>query len=98
LCINGEIKEGEIYFAKALKIFPDIKKDKRLLSRHYFNTGISLCSNDFFRKGRNYIVKAVKTQPFNIKFLAALLVSFFGQNMYGMAVRIYQKTKEQIYI
>ena len=99
LCINGEIKEGEIYFAKAFKIYPDIKKDKSLLSRYYFNIGVSLCSsNDFFIEGRNYIVKAVKIQPFNIKFLAALLVSFFGQSVYGMAVRIYRKTKEQIYI
>jgi len=99
LCINGEIKEGEIYFAKAFKIYPDIKKDKRLLSRYYFNIGVSLClSNDFFIEGRSYIVKAVKTQPFNIKFLAALLVSFFGQSVYGTAARIYRKTKEQIYI
>lgn len=98
LCINGEIKEGEIYFAKAFKTYPDIKKDKRLLSRYYFNIGISLCSNDLFRKGRNYIVKAVKTKPFNIKFLAALLVSFFGQSVFRKIVRIYRKTKEQIYI
>jgi len=99
LCVNGEIKEGEIYFAKAFKIYPDIKKDKRLLSRYYFNIGVSLCSsNDFFIEGRNYIVKAVKTQPFNIKFLAALLVSFFGQSVYVTALRIYRKTKEQIYI
>ena len=94
LCINGEIKEGEIYFAKAFKIYPDIKKDKRLLSRYYFNVGVSLYSNDFFRKGRNYIVKAVKTQPFNIKFLTALLISFFGQSVFRKIVRIYRKLKK----
>ena len=97
LCINEEIKEGEIYFAKAFEIYPNIKKDKRLLSRYYFNIGVSLCSsNDFFIEGRNYMVKAVKTQSFNIKFLTALLVSSFGQSVYGIAVRIYRKTKEQI--
>ena len=94
LCINGEIKEGEIYSTKAFKIYPDIKKDKRLLSRYYFNVGVSLCSNDFFGKGRNYIVKAVKTQPFNIKFLTVLLISFFGQSVFRKIVRIYRKFKK----
>ena len=94
LCINGEIKEGEIYFAKAFKTYPDIKKDKKLLSRYYFNIGVSLCSNDLFRKGRNYIIKAVKTKPFNIKFLVALLVSFFGQSVFRKIVRIYRKLKK----
>ena len=42
LCINGEIEDGEIYFAKAFKTYPDIKKGRNLLSKHYFSIGVNL--------------------------------------------------------
>jgi len=80
------------------KYHEDFNKHKKILSKHYFSIGLNLCLNNDLRKGRNYIVKAVRIDPFNIKFLTALLISFFGQSVYGMAVKIYRKIKERVYI
>ena len=80
------------------KYHEDFNKHKKILSKHYFSIGLNLCLNNDLRKGRNYIVKAVRMDPFNIKFLTALLISFFGQSVYGMAVKIYRKIKERVYI
>ena len=91
LCINGEIENGEIYFMKAFKTYPDIKKDRNLLSKHYFSIGHNLCLNNNFKEGRNYQIKAIKTYPFNIKYLLAIFLSFFGQDVYNKATEIYRK-------
>jgi len=93
LCINGEIENGEIYFAKAFKTYPDIKRDRNLLSKYYFSIGHNLCLNNNFKEGRNYLMKAIKTYPFNIKYLLATFLSFFGQGVYNKATEIYRKLK-----
>lgn len=94
LCINGEIKEGEIYFAKAFKTYPDIKKDKKLLSKRYYSIGLNLCLNNNFEKGRNYLIKAINIYPYNIKHLLITLVSFIGQSFFYRIVKIYRKLKK----
>ena len=93
LCINGEIEDGEIYFAKAFKTYPDIKKGRNLLSKHYFSIGVNLCLNNNFKEGRNYLIKAVKTYPLNIKFLLVTFLSLFGQDMYNKVVKVYRKIR-----
>ena len=93
MCINEKIEDGEIYFAKAFKTYPNIKKDRNLLSKYYFSIGHNLRLNNNFREGRNYLIKAVKTYPFNIKYLLAIFLSLFGQGVYNKAIEIYRKLK-----
>jgi len=86
---------------KALKIilskhFDDFAEDKNILSKHYFGIGVSLCSNGDFRNGRDYLIKAAKIYPLNIKFLLVAFLSFFGQNTYNEAVKGYRKVRSVI--
>jgi len=81
---------------KALKLilskhFDDFAEDKKLLSKCYFSIGHNLCLNNNFKEGRNYLIKAIKTFPFNIKYLLAIFLSFFGQGVYNKATEIYRK-------
>ena len=93
LCINGEIEDGEIYFAKAFKAYPDIKRDRNLLSKYYYSIGHNLCLSNHFKEGRNYLIKAIKTHPLNIKYLLATFSSFFGQGIYNKSSKVYRKLK-----
>ncbi|MCK4733665.1 MAG: hypothetical protein KAT65_14520, partial [Methanophagales archaeon] len=72
------------------KHFEDLKKDKKLLSRHYFGIGVSLCSNGDFKNGRDYLIKAVKAYPLNIKLLLLTFISLLGQGMYNEVVASYR--------
>ena len=94
LCINKEFQKGESYFIKAFKIYPNIKKDKKLLSRYYFSIGVSLCSNAYFKRGRNYLAKAVGIYPNNTKYLLVILVSFLGHKFFHRVVKIYQRLRK----
>jgi glycosyltransferase involved in cell wall biosynthesis len=96
LCANGEIEEGESYFAKAFKTYPLIKKDRRSLSKHYFGIGINLCSREDFEQGRNYLIKAVKANPLNVKFLLIAFLSFFGQDAYNKVAESYRKVRNVV--
>ena len=75
------------------KYFKDIEKDKKVLSKHYFSIGVNLCLNNNFKEGRNYLIKAVKTYPLNIKFLLVTFLSLFGQDMYNKIVKVYRKIR-----
>lgn len=73
------------------KHFKDFNKHKKILSKHYFNLGLNLCPNNDFRKGRSYLIAAIKVYPFNIKLLVILLVSFFGQSIFHRIIKFYKK-------
>jgi len=75
------------------KYFEDIKKNKRVLSNHYFGIGASLCSNKELKNGRHYFIKATKAYPLNIIPLLAMLLTLSGQSVYDKSVRIYQRIK-----
>jgi len=76
------------------KYFEDIKKDKKLLSKHYFGIGHNLCLYGNFKEGRKYLIKAVKAYPFNIKYLLVTFLVFFGKGVYNIAIENYRKIKE----
>jgi glycosyltransferase involved in cell wall biosynthesis len=78
------------------KYFSDIKKNKKFLGQQYFIIGILSCFNGKFVQGRNYLIKAAKTYPLNIKFLLVAFVSFFGQDVYKEVVEGYRKIKKII--
>jgi len=96
---SGGINEpGNLIQAKALKLilekhFEDIKKDKRLLSNHYFGIGALLCSNEEVRHGRDYLIKAIMVYPLNIRLLLLAFVSLFGQGAYNKTIESYRKIR-----
>jgi len=73
--------------------FEDIKKNKKVLSNHYFGIGASLCSNKELKNARHYFIKAMKAYPLNIISLLAMLLTLSGQSAYDKAVRIRQRIK-----
>jgi len=75
------------------KYFEDIQKDKKMLAKHYFSIGVNLCLNGDSKNGRNYLIKTVKAYPLNVKLLLALLLSFFGEDVYNKVTKIYQKIR-----
>jgi len=75
------------------KYFEDIQKNKKTLAKNYYVIGTSLCSVGDFKKGRGYLVKAVKTYPVDIKLLLVTFVSFLGKTTYKKLKQIYRKIK-----
>jgi hypothetical protein len=50
----------------------------KMSDESYLRIGVNLCSKGDFKKGRGYLVKAVKTYPVDIKLLLVTFVSFLG--------------------
>jgi len=75
--------------------FGDIKKEKRILARHFANIGDLLCAERELKQGRSYILKAVKVYPMNIKYIAAALVSLLGQDCYDRLAARYRSIDSQ---
>ena len=86
---------------KALKLilsahFNDFADDKKILSGYYFRIGTNLCSREDFEEGRNYLIKAIKTYPLNIKYLLVTFLSFFGQGVYNKAGEGYRRVRNGV--
>jgi glycosyltransferase involved in cell wall biosynthesis len=72
-----------------LQKYPDeFAGDKKLLAKHYIDIGNSLIVNKETKNGRNYLAKAVKSYPFNVKLLLVIFFTFFGLSVYKKAVSL----------
>ena len=58
------------------KHLEDFKCDRKALSKHYYTIGIFLCMNNNFKDGIIYLYRAVKTDPFNIRYLVIVFYRF----------------------
>lgn len=74
-------KEADITARKLIleRYFEDIRKDKKILARHYFDIGFLFCANGEGKPARSYLIKAIVAYPLNIKFLLLAFISLFGQ-------------------
>lgn len=70
------------------KHFQDPDKDKRLLSNMQYSVGNLLCQTGALNHGREYLFMAVKSNPLNIKYLAAAFASLFGAGAYAKVVQL----------
>ena len=68
------------------KYFKDLSD--KLLAKHYFRVGNSLCLGGEFKLGRSYFVKSAKLSFLNFS-LIAFLFSFLGQKYYSGFVDIF---------
>ena len=88
-------READITARKLIleKHFEDIKKDRKILARHYFGIGALLCVNGEVKPARSYLIKAIVTYPLNIKFLLLAFMSLFGQWPCSKTIDSYQKIR-----
>jgi len=70
------------------KYFKDIKRDRKLLAKHYFGIGTFLRLNGKIGQSRKYFIKAIIAYPLNIKFSLHTFVSLFGSKVYNRIVKI----------
>lgn len=88
-------KEANI---KAMKIilkkhFDDFSQNKNILAKHYFSLFFNLYYGENFKEGKSYLKKAVKTYPYNLKFLGVFFLSFFGDEFLLQIIDFYKKHK-----
>jgi len=64
-----------------------IDKPKKLLASYQYQIGNILCQVGDLDRGKDYLFKALKSYPSNIRYLAATFVSMFGQSVYVRVAR-----------
>lgn len=75
------------------KHFQDFKRDRRLLASHQYLIGNLLCQSGEIDQGRDYLLRALRSYPLNIKYLAAAFVSLFGEGAYAKVVRLKRRIR-----
>ena len=64
----------------------EFEVEKKLLAKHWINIGNLLVVKGRVKKGRRYIVNALRLYPFSMRLLSAAFLAFFG--LYNKVVRI----------
>lgn len=76
------------------KYYDALSEKPKLLSKHYLDIGIFLCSKGDIKEGRKYFFKAVSVHPFNAKLLLWTIVSLFGSTTYNKYSAFYYTLKD----
>ena len=93
---NVSTNQNEFIRAQELileKHFEDFSKDKELLVTHYVYIGDLFISEGNVKKGRSYLIKALKLSPFSFRALSTALLTFFGRRAYRKVRGTYKKIK-----
>lgn len=64
----------------------EFEEEKKLLAKHWINIGNLLVARGSVKKGRHYIINALRLYPFSIRLLSAAFLAFFG--LYNEIVHI----------
>lgn len=75
----------ELVFKKYLE---SMKQDPKILAKHYFYMGNSSCQVGLMKQGRKYLLRSVRTRPWDIKCLAALILACLGANLYKRMIQL----------
>jgi glycosyltransferase involved in cell wall biosynthesis len=70
------------------KHFHTFKNDKYSLASVQYSIGNLSCQVGDMREGNEYLQQALRSNPLNLKYLVAALVSFFGEDAYANVVRL----------
>ena len=81
-----------------IKHFNFFIKNKKLLSKYYYNLGIDMfLKNDNFEKGKDYLIKSFKVYPYNIKhFFTVGLMTICNIDFFVKVMKFYYKRKKNI--
>ena len=71
----------------------DFRKDRRLLAKWQYSIGNLLCQSGRMDQGRDYLLRAVKSYPLNIKYLVTAFVALFGERAYNKVVRLKRRIR-----
>ncbi len=69
----------------------EFEVEKKLLAKHWINIGNLLVAKGSVKKGRHYIVNALRLYPFSMRLLSAAFLAFFG--LYDKVIRTLHSTK-----
>jgi glycosyltransferase involved in cell wall biosynthesis len=69
----------------------EFEAEKRLLAKHWMNIGNLLVANGETKKGRCYIIGALKLYPFSIRLLSAAFLGAFG--LYDKVASTFRRIK-----
>jgi len=70
------------------KHFQGSDEDRKLLANMQYTIGNLLCQTGALNHGRDYLFRAVKSYPLNIKYLVAAFASLFGKGAYDKVVQL----------
>lgn len=92
---EGNISSNYLKLFNAKKIiiekhFKEFSKDKKVLAINYGILGSLLFLGEEEKKARGYFIDAIKLD-FNLKYIFAYLLSYFGKNVYAQVLDYYQK-------
>jgi len=88
--ISVDLRKMVIAFKLILeRHFSEFSKNKRLLAQYYFNNiATILCENNEHGEGRAFMVKAMKLNPYNIKYYLVYVISLLGNNSYRLSINV----------
>jgi len=90
---SNQRAQVEAYGLILEKHYRDIAKSRKLLARYQYAFGNLLCQNGNLGQGRDYLIKAVKSYPLNLKYLVAAFASLLGEGAYAKVVRLKRKIR-----
>jgi len=73
------------------KYFGKIKKEKKFLSRQYYNVGFFACLSSEMKTGKKYLYKSIKVYPLGLKTLIIFLFSLLGYNIFTSIIMLKRK-------
>lgn len=76
------------------KYLDEISEKPKLLSKHYSDLGIFLCSKGDIKAGRKYFFKGMIAYPYNVKLLLWTIASIFGPTTYNRYAKFYSMLRE----
>jgi hypothetical protein len=72
---------------------PQIKQDRKMLAKYYYQIARLLCMLGRIGQGRHYYLKSLKAYPMDIVIIGAFLTSLLGSRIYNTAAAIYRRSK-----
>jgi len=76
------------------KYLDEISEKPKLLSKHYSDLGIFLCTKGDIKAGRKYFFKGMIAYPYNVKLLLWTIASIFGPTTYNRYAKFYSMLRE----
>lgn len=84
----GFVKGEELILNKYMK---DLSEDSKIFADILYDVGNGLCLLGDVKKGKSYLLKALRLYPWRFKYLAATLASILGKTVFNTAVGLKQR-------
>jgi len=90
---EGSVSKNVLAHAEAYEYilannYSAISIDKKLLAQYIYVIGRINFQTGDVQKGKEYLIKAWKERPFNVKYNVAVILSFFGKEFFDNIIRL----------